>query len=149
MIVLLPQGARPSPDPLLGILKDSRNIAVVGISANPLRASNEIARYLLGAGYHMAGVNPNETEVLGRPCYPRVEDVPEAIDIVDIFRKSADVPPVVESAIRKGARVIWMQLGIEHREAAQKALAAGMIVVMDACILVEHRRRLRELSSPA
>lgn len=149
MIVLLPEGAQPSTDPLLDILKDSRNIAVVGISPNPLRPSHEIAQYLLAAGYHIAGVNPGQTQVLSRPCYPRVEDIPEAIDVVDIFRKSEDVPPVVESAIRKGAKVIWMQQGIEHREAAQKALAAGMIVVMDACILVEHKRRLRALSSSA
>lgn len=149
MIVLLPEGAQPSPDPLLDILRECKNIAVVGISRNPLRPSHEIAEYLLAAGYHVAGVNPHESEVLGRPCYPRVEDIPEAIDIVDIFRKTEDVPPVVESALRKGARVIWMQQGIENRPAAEKALAAGMIVVMDACILVEHKKRLRALSSSA
>jgi predicted CoA-binding protein len=146
MTILIPEGMKSSPDPLLDILKESKSIAVVGISTNPLRASNEIAQYLLEAGYGVAGVNPGETEVLGRPCYARVEDIPDAVDIVDIFRKSEDVPPVVESAIRKGAKVIWMQQGIENQEAAEKALAAGMIVVMDSCILVEHRRRLRELA---
>ncbi|MBZ5528238.1 MAG: CoA-binding protein [Acidobacteriia bacterium] len=146
MTILLPEVLKSSPDPLLDILKESKSIAVVGISRNPLRASNEIAQYLLAAGYDVAGVNPGETEVLGRPCYARVEDIPEAVDIVDIFRKSEDVPPVVESAIRKGAKVIWMQQGIENQAAAEKALAAGMIVVMDSCILVEHRRRLRELA---
>ena len=146
MTILLPEGAKPSSDPLLDILKESKRIAVVGISRNPLRASNEIAQYLLAAGYEVAGVNPGETEVLGRPCHARVEDIPEAVDIVDIFRKSEDVPPVVESAIRKGAKVIWMQQGIENREAAEKALAAGMMVIMDSCIVVEHKKRLRALT---
>lgn len=149
MTILFPEGMHAPSDPLLDILKSSRNIAVVGISRNPLRASNEIAQYLIEKGYHVAGVNPGETEVLGRPCYPRVEDIPEAVDIVDIFRKSEDVPPVVESAIRKGAKVIWMQQGIENREAAEKARAAGMIVIMDACILVEHKKRLRALGHNA
>jgi len=88
-------------------------------------------------------VNPNECEVLGEKSYARREDVPEKIEIVDIFRRPEDVPPVVESAIRAGAKVIWMQLGIENAEAAEKARAAGMIVVEDACMFVEHRKRLR------
>ncbi len=147
MIVLLPQGAKPAADPVLELLKNHETVAVVGISLKKTRASHEIAGYLKEAGYRIVGVNPNETEVLGARCYPRVEDVPEPIGIVDIFRKAEDVPPVVDSAIRKGAKVIWMQLGIENREAAEKALAVGMTVVMDACILEEHQKRLLQLTS--
>jgi hypothetical protein len=88
-------------------------------------------------------VNPNEKTVLGEKSYARLEDVPEKIEIVDIFRRTADVPPVVESAIRVGAKVIWMQMGIESPEAAEKARAAGLMVVEDACLMVEHRRRKR------
>jgi len=91
-------------------------------------------------------VNPNETEVLGEKSYPWLEDVPEKIDIVNVFRRAEEVPPVVESAIRVGAKAVWMQLGIEHEEAAEKARAAGLVVIEDACILVEHRRRARELT---
>jgi predicted CoA-binding protein len=97
------------------------------------------------AGYRIISVNPNETEVLGEKSYARLEDVPEKIEIVDVFRRAAEVPPVVESAIRVGAKVVWMQLGIENAEAAERARAAGLIVVEDACIRVEHRRRVKEL----
>jgi uncharacterized protein len=146
MIVLLPKGVTASGDPILEILKNNKIVAVVGISPKPYRASNEIAAYLKESGYRMIGVNPNETSVLGEKCYARLQDVPGSVEIVDVFRKAPDVPPVVNDAIEKGAKVIWMQLGIENRAAAEKALAAGMTVVMDACILVEHRKRLRELS---
>jgi predicted CoA-binding protein len=147
MIVLLPKGVTASGDPILEILKNNKIVAVVGISPKPYRASNEIAVYLKECGYRMIGVNPNETSVLGEKCYARLQDVPGTVEIVDVFRKAGDVPPVVDDAIEKGAKVIWMQLGIENRAAAEKALAAGMTVVMDACILVEHRKRLRQLSS--
>lgn len=147
MIVLLPKGAKAAADPVLEILKRNKNVAVVGISSKPHRPSHEIAAYLKESGYRMIGVNPNETMVLGEKCYPRLQEVPEPVEIVDIFRKAEDVPPVVDDAIEKGAKVIWMQLGIENREAADKAVAAGMVVVMDACILVEHRKRLRQLST--
>jgi len=105
-----------------------------------------VTEYMQGAGYRIIPVNPNETEVLGEKSYARLEDVPGKIEIVNVFRRAEEVPPVVESAIRIGARVVWMQLGIENGEAAAKARAAGLVVVEDACILVEHRRRARELT---
>lgn len=147
MIVLLPKGVTASGDPILEILKNNKIVAVVGISPKPYRASNEIAAYLKESGYRMIGVNPNETSALGEKCYARLQDVPGTVEIVDIFRKAPDVPPVVDDAIEKGAKVIWMQLRIENRAAAEKAVAAGMTVVMDACIMVEHRKRLRQLAS--
>jgi predicted CoA-binding protein len=97
------------------------------------------------AGYRTIPVNPNETEVLGEKSYAQLEDVPEKIDIVNVFRRAEDVPTVVESAIRIGAKVVWMQSGIENEESAEKARAAGLVVIQDACILVEHRRRVGEL----
>jgi predicted CoA-binding protein len=97
------------------------------------------------SGYRIIPVNPNETEVLGEKSYLSLEDVPDKIDIVDIFRRAEDVPPVVEGAIRAGAKVVWMQSGIENAEAAERARAAGLTVVMDACILVEHRKRKHSL----
>lgn len=147
MILLVPDGSKPSLDPVLDILKDSKTIAVVGISSKKFRPSNGVARYLKSVGYQIFAINPNEKEVLGLPCYAQLEDVPQRVDVVDIFRRSNDVPPLVDSAIRTGAKVIWMQEGIVHREAAEKAQRAGLVVVMDACILNEHRKRLRGLSA--
>jgi len=106
-----------------------------------MRPSHEVSEYMQRAGYRIIPVNPNEREVLGEKSYARLEDVPEKIDLVDIFRRAENVPAVVESAIRVGVKVVWMQLGIENQEAAEKAQAAGLAVVEDACILVEHRRR--------
>jgi len=146
MRVLLPEGAQsvanPSADPITEILKTQKTIAVVGLSSNPMRPSHGVTAYMQAAGYRIIPVNPNETEVLGEKSYARLEDVPEKIDIVDIFRRAEEVPRVVESAIRVGAKVVWMQLGIESEEAAEKARAAGLMVVEDACILVEHRKRV-------
>jgi predicted CoA-binding protein len=104
-----------------------------------------VAEYLQRAGYRVIPVNPHETEVLGEKCYPDVESVPEPIDIVDIFRRSEFVPEIVEAAIRKGAKVVWMQEGVIHEEAARRAQEAGLEVVMDRCILKDHRR-LRQAS---
>ncbi|HKV25702.1 MAG TPA: CoA-binding protein [Candidatus Acidoferrum sp.] len=146
MRLLLPEGATASADPILDILKKYKTIAVVGLSSNPARPSYEVSAYMQSKGYRIIPVNPNATEVLGEKSYARLEDVPEKIDIVDIFRKAEDVPPVVESAILMGAKVAWMQLGIINEEAAEKARKAGLIVIEDACIFVEHRRRARELS---
>jgi predicted CoA-binding protein len=98
------------------------------------------------SGYHIIPVNPNETDVLGEPSYERLEDVPRKIEIVDVFRRPEEVPPVVDAAIRVGAKVVWMQLGIENQAAAEKAQAAGLVVVMDACMLVEHKKRRQQLS---
>ncbi len=138
-------GGRGDGDPITKILRESKTIAVVGLSSSPMRPSHGVTEYMQGAGYRIIPVNPNETEVLGEKSYARLEDVPENIDIVNVFRRAEEVPPVVESAIRIGAKVIWMQLGIESEEAAEKARAAGLTVIEDACILVEHRKRAGEL----
>jgi len=122
------------------ILRASHTIAVVGLSARRYRPSYGVAEYLKRAGYRIIPVNPNETEVLGEKCYPDLDSVPEAVDIVDIFRRSEHVPEIVEAAIRKGAKVVWMQEGVIHEEAARRAEAAGLAVVMDRCTLKEHRR---------
>ena len=147
MRVLIPDGAEINGhrDAITKILEESKTIAVVGLSSNPMRPSHGVTEYMQGAGYRIIPVNPNETEVLGEKSYARLEDVPEKIDIVNVFRRAEEVPPVVESAIRIGAKAIWMQLGIENEEAAEKARAAGLVVIEDACILVEHRRRAGEL----
>jgi predicted CoA-binding protein len=146
MRVLLPDSASPRADPILEILKDYTTIAVVGLSSNPARASHEVTEYMQSAGYRIIPVNPYETEVLGEKSYARLEDVPGKIEIVNVFRRPEDVPPVVESAIRVGAKVVWMQLGIENGAAAERARAAGLLVVEDACLLVEHRRRVKQLA---
>jgi len=127
------------------ILRVCRTIAVVGLSAKRFRPSYGVAEYMQRAGYRIIPVNPHEAEVLGEKCYPDVESVPEPIDIVDIFRRSEFVPEIVEAAIRKGAKVIWMQEGVVHEEAARRAREAGLEVVMDRCILKDHRR-LRQAS---
>jgi predicted CoA-binding protein len=145
MRVLLPDGVSASVDPILEILKTYKTIAVIGLSSNPARPSYGVTEYMQSVGYKIIPVNPNETEVLGEKSYARLEDVPEMIEIVDVFRRSEDVPPVVESAIKIGAKVIWTQLGIENAEATNRARAAGLVVVEDACILVEHKRRVRAL----
>jgi predicted CoA-binding protein len=141
MKVLLPDGAPDSADSIADILKKYKAIAVVGLSSDPSRPSHGVASYLKSAGYRIIPVNPNEREVLGERSYARVEEVPEKIGIVDIFRRPEDVPPVVDGAIRAGAKVVWMQLGIENAAAGEKARAAGITVVMDACLLVEHKKR--------
>jgi uncharacterized protein len=145
MKLLLPDGAPGGSDPILEILQKYRTIAVVGLSSDLMRPSHGVARYLQSAGYRILPVNPNEREVLGERSYARIEDVPEQIEIVDIFRRPENVPPVVDSAIRAGAKVIWMQLGIEHAAAAEKARAAGLTVVMDACMLIEYKSRRQSL----
>ncbi|SPF47380.1 conserved hypothetical protein [Candidatus Sulfopaludibacter sp. SbA4] len=122
------------------ILDSARTIAVVGLSGKRFRPSYGVAEYMKRAGYRIIPVNPNETEVLGERCYPDLDSVPEAIDIVDIFRRSEFVPEIVEAVIRRGARLIWMQEGVYHEEAARRAEAAGIAVVMDRCILKDHRR---------
>lgn len=122
------------------LLRNSRTIAVVGLSSKRFRPSYGVAEYMQAHGYRIIPVNPNETEVLGEKTYARLEDIPEHIDIVDIFRRSEFVLPVVESAIRIGANVIWMQEGVVHEDGAKKAREAGLTVIMDRCILKEHMR---------
>ncbi len=126
------------------ILQGSKTVAVVGLSPRPERDSHEVAHYLKEHGYRIIPVNPTATEILGERCYPSLSAVPEPVDIVDIFRRPEDVPPIVEEAIQKGARVVWMQLGIVHEEAANKAKAHGLDVVMDRCTKVEHEALERQ-----
>jgi len=132
-----------SSDPIAELLKSSHTIAVVGLSSNKSRPSYGVAEYLQGAGYRIIPVNPNETEVLGERAVVRLEDIREKVDIVDIFRRSEFVTPVVESAIAIGAKAVWMQEGVVNEAAAERARNAGLFVVMDHCILKEHARRFR------
>ena len=143
MKVLVPDGAGAGADPILDIFKKYKTVAVVGLSSDAARPSHGVAEYLQSVGYRIIPVNPNEREVLGEKSYARLEDVPGKIEIVDIFRRVEEVPPVVESAIRIGAKAVWMQLGIADEKAAEKARAAGLIVVEDACMFVEHKKRKR------
>ena len=145
MRVLLPDGAPAAVDPILEILKKYNTIAVVGLSSNSARPSHGVAEYIQSKGYRIIPVNPNENEVLGEKSYARLEEVPDKIEIVDIFRRAEAVPQVVDSAIRIGAKVVWMQLGIENAVAAERARESGLMVVEDACILMEHRRRAKQL----
>jgi predicted CoA-binding protein len=138
---VLPDGAKFTADPITEILKTYKTIAVVGLSSNPMRPSFGVTEYMQGVGYRIIPVNPNESEVLGEKSYARLEDVPVKIEIANIFRRQDEVAAVVESAIRVGAKVVWMQLGVENETAAEKARAAGLVVVEDACILIEHRKR--------
>lgn len=122
------------------LLRQARTIAVVGLSNNPMRASLGVARFLQRNGYRVIPVNPNETEVLGERAYASVRDVPYEIDIVNVFRRPDRVPEVVEDALQKGTRCIWMQEGVINHAAARRAEAAGIPVVMDRCILKELAR---------
>jgi predicted CoA-binding protein len=122
------------------LLKKTHTIAVVGLSSSLMRPSNGVSAYMQQAGYRVIPVNPNETEVLGEKSYARLEDVPEKIDMVDVFRRSEHVPEIVESAIRIGAKSVWLQEGVVDEQAAQRAREAGIEVVMDKCILKEHQK---------
>jgi uncharacterized protein len=126
--------------PAFDLIRTARTIAVVGLSSKRYRPSYGVAEYMQRAGYRIIPVNPHETEVLGEKCYARLEDVPGPIDIVDIFRRSEFVPDIVAAAIRMGAHSIWMQEGVIHEDAAKTARSAGLAVVMDRCILKDHRR---------
>jgi len=121
-------------------LRGAKTIAVVGLSGRRYRPSHGVAEYLQRAGYRVIPVNPLETEVLGEKSYPNLSSVPLPVDIVDVFRRSEYVPEIVEEAIRIGAKMVWMQEGVVHEQAARRAQAAGLKVVMDRCILKEHRR---------
>ncbi len=145
------RGSTPAAphDPVTEILKTSRTVAVVGLSSRKFRPSYGVADYLKSVGYRIIPVNPLEQEVLGEKCYARLEDIPEKVDIVNIFRRSEFVPDIVDSAIRIGARAVWMQEGVIHHEAADRARRAGLFVTMNACVLKEHVRRLRLTRDPA
>lgn len=132
-----------SPEGIKQILEDSRTIAVIGLSSNPGRASHSVSAYMQARGYKIIPVNPNEESVLGEKAFARLEDVPEKIDIVDIFRRSEEAGAHVDEAIRVGARAVWLQEDVIDHEAAGRALSAGLTVVMDRCILKEHLRLRR------
>lgn len=121
------------------ILKDTKTIAVVGISHKEHRASYQVAKFLIEKGYTVIPVNPKYEEVLGQACYAKLEDIPVAVDMVDCFRRSEEIVPIAESAIRIGAKVLWMQLGVENDDAAEMAKSAGMQVVMNRCPKIDYR----------
>ena len=123
------------------ILAEAKTIAVVGFSSNRAKAGYYVPAYLQKQGYRIIPVNPNLSEGLGEPAYPTLAEVPEPIDLVLVFQRSENVPPFVDEAIAVGARAVWLQLGIAHEAAAEKARTAGLDVVQDACMLVEHQRR--------
>ncbi len=122
------------------IIKSCKVVAVVGCSSNPSRPSHTVSSYLKSHGFKVIPVNPAEKEILGEVCYPDIASIPEEVDVVDIFRKSEDVPPIVEQAIKKGAKAVWMQYGVVNEPAAKRAREAGLKVVMDKCLKVEHSR---------
>lgn len=132
-----------SNSPLEPLLKNAQRIAVVGISDKPHRDSHRVARYLQAAGYEILPVNPLLTEVLGQKVFASLDEIAAPVDIVNVFRRSEEVPAVVEQAIAIGAKAIWLQLGVVHAEAAEKAREAGLEVVMDRCIMVDHAQLLR------
>ena len=122
------------------VLQGNRVIAVVGLSPNWNRPSFFAAKYMLEHGYTVIPVNPGATEILGRKCYPDLASIPQPVDLVDVFRKPADATPIAQEAIRLGAKCLWLQLGVINREAADKASAAGLDVVMDRCVKIEYAR---------
>ncbi len=131
---------------LRNILKSARTVACVGVSSNPQKPSYGIFQYLVEAGYHMVPVNPTTPDIMGRLTYPDLVSIPQKIDVVQVFRKPEDVPPVVEQAILAGAKVIWMQEGIVNPQAARRAEEVGLRVVMDRCMMKTHQRLLGGLS---
>jgi predicted CoA-binding protein len=136
-----------TPYDRLRILEQYRHIGMVGLSSNPFRPSHFAALYLMAEGYDVTPVNPRESEVLGRRSYASLSAIPGGVEVVDIFRESAAVPAIVEEAIAIGAKVVWMQLGVIHEGAAERARAAGLEVVMDRCMKIEHARFFGGLST--
>jgi len=124
----------------LQIIQNHSSVALVGVSANPLRSSNFVASYLIRTPFRTYPVNPAYEEVLGEKCYPTLSDLPEVPDIVDVFRREEALPGVVDEAIEVGAKVVWFQLGLRHDEAARRAMEAGLKVVQDRCLKIEHAR---------
>ena len=136
-----------SDEQLRAILANYRNVAVVGLSPDPGRPSNRVAQYLLENGYNVIPINPVVDEVLGLRSYPSLEDVPDPIEIVDVFRRSEHVPDIARAAVAIGAKVLWTQLGVMSEEGAKIAASAGLEVVMDRCALIEHRRLIGRAAS--
>jgi len=128
------------PNPIKTILETCKTLAVVGLSSRPSRPSHGVSAYMQSHGYRIIPVNPNEDSVLGEKSYPALDDVPVSFDAVVVFRRPEFVPEVVEGAIRKGAKVVWMQEGVQHEEAARRAREAGLEVIQNRCILKEHAR---------
>jgi predicted CoA-binding protein len=122
------------------ILNEYHTVAMVGLSPDPNRPSHRVAQYLIDHGYNVIPVNPDAQEILGTKSYPDITSIPEPIEIVDIFRRSEEVIPIVDEAINVGAKVVWMQEGVINEQAASKAQDAGLMVVMDRCMLKEHKR---------
>jgi len=133
----------PKAEKIAELLRSAKTIAVVGLSNNPARTSNGVSAYMQSQGYRIIPVNPAISEALGEKAYPTLSEVPEKIDIVNVFRRPEHVPEVVDEAIRLGVPAIWMQEGVVHEEAAEKARQAGIFVVMNRCILKEHGRLAR------
>jgi uncharacterized protein len=131
------------PEVINRILKETKTIAVVGLSSNRYRPSYRVSSYLQNHGYRIIPVNPSETEVLGERAYPTLADVPDKIDLVDIFRRSEDAGKHIDEAIGLGLQAVWLQEGVIDRAAAEKARTAGLLVVMDRCILKEHMKHAR------
>ena len=131
-----------SDEKIKSLLNHSKTIAVVGLSPKIQRPSNLVAAYLINQGYLVIPVNPGHREILGRTSYPNLKAIPEKVDIVDIFRKSSEIGPIVDQAVDIGAKAVWMQPGIVNEEAAQMAVDAGLCAVMDLCIKIEHSRLL-------
>ena len=134
----------PSVQEMKDLLQNSKNIAIVGLSNKPERDSYMVAEYLKKHGYRIFPVNPGIKEVLGEKAYPSLSAIPESIDIVNIFRRSSDVPPIINEAIPLRPKAVWLQLGVVNEDAAQAATAAGLSVVMDRCIKVDHYRLLEQ-----
>jgi predicted CoA-binding protein len=130
----------PPDDRIREILKAYKNVAVVGLSSDESRPSYGVSRYLQKRGYKIIPVNPNETEILGEKVYPALSAIPEKVEIVDVFRRPEFVPPIVDEALKIGAKAIWLQEGVVNHPAAIKASQQGVLVVMDKCMLKEHRK---------
>jgi predicted CoA-binding protein len=128
----------PSDETLRTLLTEARTIAMVGASSNADRPSHGIMKKMLAAGYRVIPVNPRETEVLGQKAFASLRDIPEKVDIVDVFRRAEDTPPIADEAVAIGAKAIWLQSGISNDETARRAEAGGLLTIMDACIGVEH-----------
>ena len=137
-----------SPKGIKRILDECKTIAVVGLSSNTWRASNSVSAYMQSKGYRVIPVNPNETEVLGERAYESLADVPEKFDLVNVFRRSEEAGAVVREAISLGAKAVWLQEGVVDTKAAKAAVDAGLLVVMDRCILKEHARLQRAMRNP-
>ena len=135
-----PTNDNPSPDEIKNILERSKKIAIVGLSPKEERDSNRVAKFLMEKGYEIVPVNPGQKEILGQDCFKTLTDIPFKVDLVDLFLNPERVPPVVDQAIEIGAPVLWMQEGVIHHEAAQKAREAGLTVVMDRCTKHEHKK---------